>query len=159
MTMSQSDVAVVVGDRDGWRCHYCHLPIVDPRVPELSCRWSPGLSCVVTSDGCGCGKHRPGEVCSYSASWVPQGDYRWGQVDHRTPKARGGTDDTWNLVLCCGSCNSQKGSRSYLEYLFEWAWAPWNNHDYYARKARSDSVAALNKRPYFIDRYLKRVNA
>lgn len=33
-------------------------------------------------------------------------------VDHITPKSRGGTEDSWNLVACCKSCNNKKVDRT-----------------------------------------------
>lgn len=32
-------------------------------------------------------------------------------LDHIHPRARGGTDDRWNLVAACYSCNQAKGDR------------------------------------------------
>lgn len=37
-------------------------------------------------------------------------------IDHITPVSRGGTNDLFNLVACCKSCNSIKGDRD-VEYL------------------------------------------
>lgn len=37
-------------------------------------------------------------------------------IDHVTPLSRGGTNDLFNLVACCKSCNSIKGDRD-VEYL------------------------------------------
>jgi 5-methylcytosine-specific restriction endonuclease McrA len=38
--------------------------------------------------------------------------------DHVVPKAKGGRDETTNLVPVCGKCNSLKGSRlSYAEMV------------------------------------------
>lgn len=36
--------------------------------------------------------------------------------DHKTPRSRGGSSDPSNIVLCCGECNSQKGSLTEKEY-------------------------------------------
>lgn len=38
-------------------------------------------------------------------------------IDHMTPRSRGGSDDLDNLVTCCKSCNSRKGTKTYAEYL------------------------------------------
>lgn len=35
-----------------------------------------------------------------------------GTVDHLTPKKLDGTDDLWNLVPACFSCNASKGART-----------------------------------------------
>ncbi|AFZ67070.1 restriction endonuclease [Deinococcus peraridilitoris DSM 19664] len=37
-------------------------------------------------------------------------------VDHRTPKARGGTDDLDNIVLACLNCNQRKGPKTADEF-------------------------------------------
>jgi 5-methylcytosine-specific restriction endonuclease McrA len=38
-------------------------------------------------------------------------------IDHITPKHRGGTNKSRNLITCCRRCNLQKGSRSYRGYI------------------------------------------
>jgi len=38
-------------------------------------------------------------------------------VDHKTPKARGGTDDRDNLCGACFTCNSAKRDRTAAEFL------------------------------------------
>ena len=43
-------------------------------------------------------------------------------VDHLTPKSRGGTEELGNLVLCCRSCNSTKGSKTLEEYRIWFTW-------------------------------------
>ena len=37
-------------------------------------------------------------------------------VDHATPRARGGTNDTSNLMAACMSCNMSKGTKTIEEY-------------------------------------------
>lgn len=32
-------------------------------------------------------------------------------VDHIVSKARGGTDDAWNLAACCSACQNRKGDQ------------------------------------------------
>lgn len=39
-------------------------------------------------------------------------------LDHIVPRSRGGTDEPDNLILACWSCNSSKGNR----LLLEWVW-------------------------------------
>jgi 5-methylcytosine-specific restriction endonuclease McrA len=39
------------------------------------------------------------------------------QVDHVIPRAKGGSHDLDNLVACCATCNSRKGSRSHASFL------------------------------------------
>lgn len=38
-------------------------------------------------------------------------------IDHKTPKARGGTDDISNLVGCCLGCNRRKHTRTAEEFV------------------------------------------
>lgn len=37
-------------------------------------------------------------------------------VDHVTPRSKGGTDDPFNLVAACGSCNSGKRDRDVQDF-------------------------------------------
>lgn len=37
--------------------------------------------------------------------------------DHKMPRSRGGSDDPDNLIVCCRSCNEDKASLTYDEYL------------------------------------------
>lgn len=38
-------------------------------------------------------------------------------IDHKVPMSRGGSDDGDNLVACCRSCNSSKGTKAYDEFI------------------------------------------
>jgi 5-methylcytosine-specific restriction endonuclease McrA len=38
------------------------------------------------------------------------------QTDHQTPRSRGGSNSSDNLVDCCKTCNSQKGASTLEEY-------------------------------------------
>lgn len=42
-----------------------------------------------------------------------------GHIDHLTPVARGGSNKSSNLTLCCEACNLAKTSKSFEEFL-EW---------------------------------------
>lgn len=37
-------------------------------------------------------------------------------VDHITPLNRGGTDNGYNVIMCCVSCNTRKGDKTALEF-------------------------------------------
>jgi 5-methylcytosine-specific restriction endonuclease McrA len=37
-------------------------------------------------------------------------------IDHKNPKAKGGTDEMDNLVGCCKSCNQLKADRTVAEF-------------------------------------------
>lgn len=37
-------------------------------------------------------------------------------IDHKNPKAKGGTDEMDNLVGCCKSCNQIKADRTVMEF-------------------------------------------
>lgn len=48
---------------------------------------------------------RDTEMCAYCGKHAVT-------VDHIVPKSKGGTEDSWNLVACCKSCNFRKGNRT-----------------------------------------------
>lgn len=54
---------------------------------------------------------RDGHVCGYCGREATT-------VDHITAKANGGTDDDWNLLACCKSCNSTKGARTMVRVAY-----------------------------------------
>lgn len=51
---------------------------------------------------------RDGGVCQYSGKKLTR---KGGNLDHVTPKSRGGKDSWENMVLCDKSINSEKGNR------------------------------------------------
>jgi hypothetical protein len=108
------ELTVCVGQRDGWSCHYCGVCLVPIGQEAEACAWEPDRS---SYEHCGCGKHEYGELCEDPGGWVPHRGYRWPTLDHRTPRCRNGSDDLWNLVLACLSCNSKKGTMSYFEFV------------------------------------------
>jgi 5-methylcytosine-specific restriction endonuclease McrA len=111
---TKAEVTAVVGERDGWSCHYCGVLLV-PRGREAEfCHRQPRTA---SYERCGCGKHQYGELCEDPGGWTPARGYDWPTLDHRTPQCRGGPDDLWNLVLACLSCNSKKGTMSYFEFV------------------------------------------
>lgn len=74
---------------------------------------------------------RDGPWCHYCGGLVlpwKNPDVPWYQVatvDHRTPRIRGGSNEPRNLVVACARCNSAKGTRPYLDFIFaRWALEP-----------------------------------
>lgn len=54
-----------------------------------------------------------GRRCAYcGATGIPL------QIEHLTPKVRGGSDRVSNLTLACGPCNQRKGSQTAAEFGF-----------------------------------------
>ena len=53
---------------------------------------------------------RDGKGCHYC------GSSKANTVDHKIPKAQGGSDDLDNLVLACEPCNNKKGAASYEDF-------------------------------------------
>jgi hypothetical protein len=106
---------VLLGERDGFACHYCAPLIIDPRDPERDgAVWVPAQ---VFTHHCGCGMHTPPEPCTIPAYWELPTGWRWGEADHVLARSRGGPDDLENLVLSCAKCNSRKGARPYDEFV------------------------------------------
>lgn len=57
---------------------------------------------------------RAGRSCIYCGSPLSK---RSATVDHLLPVSKGGMDIKHNLVVCCGRCNVQKGTRSVRQYV------------------------------------------
>ena len=89
-----NDVMDQLRSRDGWTCHYCGIELV-----ELH-EWGEYPIGAETLD-------------AYRAH-----QQRSATIDHRTPRIRGGSHQPWNLVLACRLCNSRKGTKPYLDYVF-----------------------------------------
>lgn len=92
-------IALYLGQRDGWQCHYCSKRLY-PRDG-----WEQYRVRVVAPDG---------EV------WYeePKGMTR-AEIDHMTPVCKGGTNSLDNLALCCDRCNTLKGSKDYIAFLIQ----------------------------------------
>jgi len=54
--------------------------------------------------------------CIYCISSIDENN---SHLDHKTPLARGGTNDTSNLQALCKRCNAEKHSKNHVEYI-EW---------------------------------------
>lgn len=57
-------------------------------------------------------RERDDETCVYCWVYAPNG-----HVDHRTSRARGGSNDPDNLAWACAPCNCSKGTMSDTEFL------------------------------------------
>lgn len=78
----------------------CPLVIVNPVYDKMPLK-TPRLSPNAIWD-------RDGGTCQYSGKKLTK---RQGNLDHVTPKSRGGKDSWENVVLCDRSLNSAKGNR------------------------------------------------
>lgn len=58
----------------------------------------------------------PGDRASITRL-IKRGGPRAPTMDHRVPRARGGTDHPDNLVVCCQQCNSEKAHLTETEYM------------------------------------------
>ncbi|CAN5301371.1 hypothetical protein BH23VER1_BH23VER1_31220 [soil metagenome] len=58
-------------------------------------------------------RRRLSDRCAYCDEALQGG----GHLDHMTPVARGGKDETINITLCCESCNLAKHAKTVEEYL------------------------------------------
>jgi hypothetical protein len=54
---------------------------------------------------------RDGGKCHYCGSSHDLG------LDHIVPRSRGGAHDDDNLITCCRSCNTSKGTKSYWDFV------------------------------------------
>lgn len=55
-------------------------------------------------------------TCFYCRQKVEAGSYQW-TIDHKLPISRGGTNEDFNLVGACATCNSNKSSMTDAEFL------------------------------------------
>lgn len=73
-------------------------------------------------------------------------------VDHITPKSRGGSDSVSNLTASCSHCNRQKGSMDKVDYEIHRDMTVLENEEAFERDAKKYGYeqAAKNelKRPY-----------
>ena len=54
------------------------------------------------------------QVCAYCGVRL---NSKTATADHKIPLSRGGKDRKSNTVLCCYTCNQEKGSKTYDEYM------------------------------------------
>ena len=60
-----------------------------------------------------------GGLCPYCNQWIKKG-----HIDHIVPISANGTNGRNNLVYCCDSCNTSKGSKSLLEFMMYRSYQP-----------------------------------
>ena len=61
---------------------------------------------------------RDNGACRYCAVVLTR---EQGTVDHFIPRSKGGGDESWNLLLACGTCNRVKD-----DHEFQHAWKLWD---------------------------------
>ena len=59
-------------------------------------------------------------LCRYCGEYIG----KKGEIEHKTPLAKGGTNDIGNLVWSCYQCNKEKANKTEEEYL---QWRKRNN--------------------------------
>lgn len=86
--------------RDGWRCRYCAIRVVEPRVIRaLTSRFPDELPALSNGEG-----------------------VHWGLryvAEHVIPRAHGGQNNEDNLVVACWPCNGAKADCSLAELFLE----------------------------------------
>lgn len=58
---------------------------------------------------------RDGLACAYCGATIEQTKLT---LDHLIPYSEGGSNDQTNLVTCCNSCNSRKGTQDWRNFIF-----------------------------------------
>lgn len=106
----QENKIAALEKRDGLVCHYCQHPLArfHKRCTAIEYHaefwWTP--------EG---GDQRPGHYPVYE-SFLPAG-CKPIELDHKTPRSKGGSNKLDNLVLACPDCNARKSDRySYEEF-------------------------------------------
>jgi len=89
-TKQKAKARLILGNRDGWICHYCGKPLIPEGEREKFCS-----------------VHQINGEISYS----PKDGYEIATIDHIQPLSREGSNSLDNLVLCCPLCNHKKGNR------------------------------------------------
>lgn len=86
-------VREVVLKRDGYRCRYCGIPVVDAAIRKLAhthypdaVPWNP--------------RDNAAEHAAFQCLWL--------QYDHVVPHSHGGRSTADNVVICCALCNFGK---------------------------------------------------
>lgn len=89
----------LVGERDGWTCHYCGCLLVPSEYHHVEL--TPRKQLLEHGS--------PFEV--EIKDRLKRGAL-YATIDHVVPHSKGGSDEPDNLVLSCSYCNSNKSARS-----------------------------------------------
>lgn len=92
-----------IGDRDGWRCRYCSLPLV-------TASFLNALRQALPADF-------PAAPIPIEGSAYPARRLFKMTPDHVVPRSDGGEDEVSNLVSSCGACNFQMKGDCTIEEL------------------------------------------
>ncbi len=87
-----ADVKRAVLSRDGYRCRYCGIPVVDAEIRKIANKLHPES---VTWGGDPRYQH-----AGFAVMWL--------QYDHVVPWSHGGRTDKDNVVIACALCNFGK---------------------------------------------------
>ena len=79
--------------RDGYRCRYCGIPVVDAKIRKIARKLYPKAVPWVDHDSA-C------EHAGFQCLWL--------QYDHVVPHSHGGRSTEDNVVICCALCNFGK---------------------------------------------------
>ncbi|MBK0401211.1 HNH endonuclease [Limibaculum sp. M0105] len=75
--------------RDGHRCRFCGIPVIEPRVRKAIQKIYP--------DSCRWGGREAEQHAAFQCMWL--------QFDHLLPHSRGGDNSLENVVITCAPCN------------------------------------------------------
>lgn len=75
--------------RDGYHCRFCGIPLIRKETRERISKVYP--------DSLPWGSRNIDQHAAFQAMWL--------QYDHLLPHARGGTNDSENIVITCAPCN------------------------------------------------------
>jgi 5-methylcytosine-specific restriction endonuclease McrA len=79
--------------RDGYRCRYCGIPVVDADIRKIAHRLYPDAIPWINQDAAN-------EHAAFQCLWL--------QYDHVIPHSHGGQSNAENIVICCALCNFGK---------------------------------------------------
>jgi hypothetical protein len=87
----------MLGDRDGWRCRYCSIPVVHAKFLKIV------RDALPTAD------FPPAPLPMTGTAYPVRRVFKM-TPDHVVPRSAGGFDEVSNLVSSCGACNFAKSS-------------------------------------------------